>query len=960
MEIIIFCMKSILFFIFDQIKLGEDINIVTYLLFLTSLGICMKWKNVFFVLGLVIILSLSGISIAFGSSESISDDHGSASSFLDESVLELENDLDDYPFPEEYPSVAALNDWYDDLVAEYPDLVEKHHYGTSWEGRDLWALEITSDEDTQVDEKPGVLVDGALHAREWSSVQVSAYFMWRVLDEYDSNETIYWLVNNRRIFVAPMVNPDGYIYDGDGDYGGDGEGEWWRKNRNESVGDETEVGVDLNRNWDIDFGGAGSRGDPGSDTYHGEEPFSEYETKYLRDLIIEEDIDSYQNIHSYADCLLIPYMYTDDPSPHDDWYRGMAGHMTSLTSLMGDESQQYSYGQPHEEIGYSAAGGAADWAYAKEGLQGLTFEIHTGGHEFYPPEEDIMTINKDLDDSLIYQSRVADVDLGDGPMNEGGEDLFPPVPYLVYGGVEDDMDDPVTDVEVEVESQETGENLTIDTDSNGYYELNFGKLVEDGYEVGDDFTVSVSQDQDSQVDFTVDDSWGKRIDLQSLQTTSVETIGSSDITTDSAELTGHITLGEVDNVDAYFEYRTEGAPDWETTASQNIDVDGEYSQVVDDLESGTIYEFRAVIGWDGGAEEDRGEILSFTTLEPTLNPPTGLRVEKDEETDDVILEWDDVGSPEYNVYHSEDQYADFDTWDDIATVVDTTYIHENALGGENYYIVRSTDGIEESENSSMGFCVEKYFGSERPRHYLSIPMGFEDHTGDGELKASDLVMSIEGDLETSEYISDVVRWDHMKRGYDERYNYDDGTGEWVDDFVIEPGDGIGFAVEEEFTWHITATDIEYEVTYGDERPRHYTSIPYTLADQTGDGELMASDLVMMIEGDLETSDYIFDVVRWDHMKRGYSERYYYDGLAGEWTDDFVIEPGDGIGFAVKNEFTLESELITPERNTALLENSVEGTEAIQNKLDVTITGQRCASLRSPYFEACSLALKTKL
>jgi len=305
------------------------------------------------------------------------------------------------------------------------------------------------------------------------------------------------------------------------------------------------------------------------------------------------------------------------------------------------------------------------------------------------------------------------------------------------------------------------------------------------------------------------------------------------------------------------------------------------------------------------------------TLTDEPQPPSWIRIEKDEVGENLEVIWEDIGFLEYNIYYSEDKYANFAEWDLLATVEETNHIHENALGGENYYIVRSSNGEEESDSSSIAFCVEKYFGDERPRHYISVPMGFEDRTGDGKLRASDLVMSIEDDLESSEFISDVVKWDHMSRGYSERYYYDDFAEEWTDDFVIEPGDGIGFAVKDSFTWHVNATDTEHSITYSDERPRHYTSIPYTFVDKTGDGELKASDLVMSIEGDLETSEYISDVVKWDYISRGYSERYYYDGIGGEWTDDFVIEPGDGIGFAVQKAFYWEIELIESESESKL-------------------------------------------
>ncbi len=295
-----------------------------------------------------------------------------------------------------------------------------------------------------------------------------------------------------------------------------------------------------------------------------------------------------------------------------------------------------------------------------------------------------------------------------------------------------------------------------------------------------------------------------------------------------------------------------------------------------------------------------------------LVPPTGLEVEKQEDIEDIEIKWNDVGALEYNVYHSEDQYEDLETWNNIGTVENTSYTHTDALGGENYYYVTSTDGDEDSERSSIVFSVEKSFeyhgeDGEIERHYVSIPMNFGN---EDEFAASDLVEDIEGNLDTSEKIEDMVRWDPEERGYTEQY-YFDGEGWTGDDFIMENGDGIGLGVVNDFDWNIYGSDSEHEITYGDERPRHYTSIPYTLADQTGDGELRASDLVMMIEGDLESREYISDVVRWDPANEDHDERFYYDDLTGEWVDDFEIEPGNGIGFSVESEFTWDIELISP-------------------------------------------------
>ncbi|MFO8109965.1 MAG: M14 family zinc carboxypeptidase [Thermoplasmata archaeon] len=525
-----------------------------------------------------------------------------------------------YPFPDHYPSVEELYDWYDDLVVEFPNLVSKVHIGTSYEGRDLWVLEVTSDEDTQVDYKPGFFVDGNMHAREWSGNQVSAYFMWRLLNEYDTNETIYWLLNNRRIYVMPMQNPDGYTYDGDGGVGG---GNNWRKNRNDST-PTAAIGVDLNRNWDIMW--ESGNPDPGFDDYRGEAPFSEYENWHERDFILNNSIDSYQNIHSYAGTLLIPLCYSSDPSPHDDWYRGMASHMTSLTSLMGDENSHYSFGQPHEEIGYSAPGGAGDWTYDALGIQSMVFELETGGGGFYPGTDDIMTINQDVDDSLVYQCRVADTDLGDGTNH-----LYPPIPYIVYGRVEDPEGVPVAGMEVVVENKDTGETISIDTDGNGYYELNYGNLVERGYALTDTFHISAWTNSQ---EFNIGDEWGRRIDMEVVVggvppeiTLTSPNGGEQWHAFDEEDITWTTNQGDdpIDHVDLW--YSVDAGTSWDRLDTE-IDDTGSYTWTVSNEHSQECHVRARVIDSLGRWGEDVSDnVFEIVGLAP--GPPRNLTVEHD-------------------------------------------------------------------------------------------------------------------------------------------------------------------------------------------------------------------------------------------------------------------------------------------------------------------------------------------
>lgn len=59
--------------------------------------------------------------------------------------------------------------------------------------------------------------------------------------------------------------------------------------RSSEVGD---LGVDLNRNFDVSFGGAGTSGNPCSNSFRGDGPFSERETIAVHDALRGEKVAS--------------------------------------------------------------------------------------------------------------------------------------------------------------------------------------------------------------------------------------------------------------------------------------------------------------------------------------------------------------------------------------------------------------------------------------------------------------------------------------------------------------------------------------------------------------------------------------------------------------------------------------------------------------------------------------------
>lgn len=84
--------------------------------------------------------------------------------------------------------------------------------------------------------------------REWIGPASVMYMVEQLLEEYTKGDTVTRsLVTNLQFIIVPIANPDGYVYSWATDR------LWRRKNRRANAGGS--YGVDLNRNWDANWGG---------------------------------------------------------------------------------------------------------------------------------------------------------------------------------------------------------------------------------------------------------------------------------------------------------------------------------------------------------------------------------------------------------------------------------------------------------------------------------------------------------------------------------------------------------------------------------------------------------------------------------------------------------------------------------------------------------------------------------
>ena len=285
------------------------------------------------------------------------------------------------------PTAQRPGDWFSDfrdytaivgrleqLATAAPDRAEMKLIGGSLEGRPIWALRIGHGPNK-------ILVNGTQHAREWIATMTATCVADRLVRDYDRDPAIHDLVDRSELWIVPVVNPDGYQFS----WGTD---RYWRKNRRDRTG------VDLNRNFSVAWGGAGSSRFPRSEIYRGAYAFSEPETQALRDLATREHFAKHVDFHAYGQLILYPWNYTGTPTKDRDRFAAIGDRIAS--AIFATHQTRYSL-QPGVEL-YAAAGTMTDWMYGEGHALSYTIELRPkGGSGFVlPPDQIVPTCDEGM------------------------------------------------------------------------------------------------------------------------------------------------------------------------------------------------------------------------------------------------------------------------------------------------------------------------------------------------------------------------------------------------------------------------------------------------------------------------------------------------------------------------------------------------------------------------------------
>jgi len=267
--------------------------------------------------------------------------------------------------PGGYPDLAAILQEMDRIAGDFPEICQRvdltARYGTAptYEGRHLYAMKL-SDRVAENEDEPAFLVVACHHAREIVTPVIALYALQQMTGLYGVDSVITRLIDESEVWIAPMWNPDGYLYMFDVN-------NMWRKNRRVFP---SAVGVDLNRNypfgWSSVCGGSTS---PTSGLYKGPGPCSEAETITMMAWSRERRFAKVIDLHSYGREVVFEYSCS---APHP------------FRSYQQQEAQRLAGG-----CGYGTAvrrptaeGEHYQWQVAEQGALANLLETHSA---FQPP-----------------------------------------------------------------------------------------------------------------------------------------------------------------------------------------------------------------------------------------------------------------------------------------------------------------------------------------------------------------------------------------------------------------------------------------------------------------------------------------------------------------------------------------------------------------------------------------------
>lgn len=253
----------------------------------------------------------------------------------------------------------ALYELMRNYTDKFPSITRLYSIGSSVEGRQLWAIEISDNPGVHELGEPEFKYVANMHGNEVTGRETLLYLMQYLCELYATNESVRQLVDSTRIHLLPTMNPDGYARAVEGTILG-------------ITGRANGNGFDLNRNFPDRFN-------------RGRTPIQP-ETQAVMDWIESYPFVLSANLHNGALVANYPYDNTESgnsvysSSPDDDIFRQLAktysfAHTTMHRGVPCPQSNEaFKDGITNGADWYSIDGGMQDYNYLNSNCFEITIE----------------------------------------------------------------------------------------------------------------------------------------------------------------------------------------------------------------------------------------------------------------------------------------------------------------------------------------------------------------------------------------------------------------------------------------------------------------------------------------------------------------------------------------------------------------------------------------------------------
>ena len=79
-----------------------------------------------------------------------------------------------------------------------------------FQGRELWVMVVSSSPYEHMIGKPNVKYVANMHGNEAVGRELMLHLILYLVQNYDSDYYVRWLLDNTRIHIMPSMNPDGF------------------------------------------------------------------------------------------------------------------------------------------------------------------------------------------------------------------------------------------------------------------------------------------------------------------------------------------------------------------------------------------------------------------------------------------------------------------------------------------------------------------------------------------------------------------------------------------------------------------------------------------------------------------------------------------------------------------------------------------------------------------------------